>query len=347
MALYIGGTRIYKVDVREKGGVPDLQTKSISITPISSAQSQTVTPDSAYDGLSSVIINTSAIPAGAAATPATSITASPSISVNSETGLITAVASNSVSITPTITPGYVSSGIDGEVTVSGSNTYQMYVKSGRTITPTASEQSVIPAGTFVTGEVKVEAMPPGIAGDPILVIGQVQNNSIDIKARVTNAAGYISSGVLESSSTTITAAQLATGTVYISKNGTVDVTNCAQAVVNVPTSGGLNVQFYMGSAEVVGATYAATTVTLTVATTGVYTVSWDGARNTTSGTSGSQLYINGSAYGSAQTTFTHNFQNVILSGVSLTAGDVLVIYARSRNDSYYMNVGNLIIKQTA
>lgn len=112
--------------------------------------------------------------------------------------------------------------------------------------------------------------------------------------------------------------------------------------------GGMNVQGYHGMDYVRATSYTATDVTLTVKTSGTYTVSWMGYRNTTSGTSGSQLYINGSAYGSARTSFTSNYgQSVELTGVELEAGDVLVVRARSRNTSYYMYVGNLIIEQTA
>lgn len=110
----------------------------------------------------------------------------------------------------------------------------------------------------------------------------------------------------------------------------------------------LNVQGYHGMDYSNATSYSATDVTLTVKTSGTYKVSWMGFRNTTSGTSGSQLYINGSAYGSAHTSFTRNYgQSVELTGVSLNAGDVLVVRARARSSSYYMYVGNLIIEQTS
>lgn len=63
---------------------------------------------------------------GSASTPATSITANPTITV-SDTGLVTATASASSSITPSVTSGYVSSGTAGTVSVSGSSTYQVPV----------------------------------------------------------------------------------------------------------------------------------------------------------------------------------------------------------------------------
>ena len=97
---------------------PSLQSKT-NIAPTTS--SQTITADAGYDGLNSVQIN--AMPSGSATTPATTITANPSITVSSG-GLITATASATQSVTPTVSAGYVSSGTAGTVSVSGSNTSQ-------------------------------------------------------------------------------------------------------------------------------------------------------------------------------------------------------------------------------
>ena len=139
-----------------------------------------------------------------------------------------------------------------------------------------------------------------------------------------------------------------TGTISIAENGTVDVTQYASASVNVSGGGGggKNIQAYIGTAETNATSYTATSVTLTVTKTGTYNISWTGARNTNSGTSGSQLYKNSSAVGSAVTTFTRTYwQHVKLTNQSLQAGDVLVVRARARSSSYYMEVGNLIIEE--
>lgn len=120
----------------------------------------------------------------------------------------------------------------------------------------------------------------------------------------------------------------------------------SQVSVDVPDPP--NVQGHHGTGSVSATAYTATGVKLTVAKTGTYKVSWMGARNTTSGTSGSQLYIDGAAYGSAVTTFTSNYaQSVVLTDVVLTAGQVVEVWARARSTSYVMLVGNLIIEQTA
>ena len=67
---------------------------------------------------------TKTIATGSASTPASTITANPTISV-SATGLVTVTASSSQSITPTVTPGYIAQGTAGTVTVKGSNTKQL------------------------------------------------------------------------------------------------------------------------------------------------------------------------------------------------------------------------------
>jgi len=139
----------------------------------------------------------------------------------------------------------------------------------------------------------------------------------------------------------VTAADVASGVTFHLPNG-------MQSTGTASGGGGMNVQGYMGMDYARASSYTATDVTLTVAVTGTYRVSWMGYRNTTSGTSGSQLYVNGSSRGSAHTSFTSSYgQSVIETGVSLSAGDVLVVRARARSSSYYMYVGNLIIEQTA
>lgn len=135
------------------------------------------------------------------------------------------------------------------------------------------------------------------------------------------------------------------GSQTITENGTYDVTD--KASVDVAVSG-MNWQIHNANYRVGSTSYVNTGLTLTVEKTGTYNVYWTGFRNTTSGTSGSQLYVNESARGSAQTTFQNSYiQTPKLTGISLSEGDVLTIRARSRASNYYMCVGNLIIEQTA
>lgn len=98
----------------------------------------------------------SATPNGSAATPATSITANPSITVSSS-GLITATASASQNVTPTVSAGYVSSGTSGTITVSGSNTQQLTTKAAATYYPSTTDQT-ISASQYLTGAQTIKAV---------------------------------------------------------------------------------------------------------------------------------------------------------------------------------------------
>lgn len=109
--------------------------------------------------------------AGSAHTPATSITANPTISVAAN-GTITANVSKSQSITPTVAAGYVASGTAGSVTVSGSTEQNLPVKAATTYTPTTTDQTITgsnssSSGFFVTGVQK-------ILGDANLVPGNIK-----------------------------------------------------------------------------------------------------------------------------------------------------------------------------
>ena len=130
---------------------------------------------------------TKSVASGSASTPATSITANPSISVSSS-GLITATASATKSVTPTVSEGYVSSGTAGTITVSGSNTSQLSTQAGTTITPTESEQTAVASGKYTTGAVKVGAIPSTYVGT-----GVTRRDSDDLSASgatVTAPSGY-------------------------------------------------------------------------------------------------------------------------------------------------------------
>lgn len=136
----------------------------------------------------------------------------------------------------------------------------------------------------------------------------------------------------------------------VTQNGTYTApTGTAYSPVTVNVSGGggssKNVQAYMGYAQRTANSYGATTVTLTVAKTGTYTVSWCAWRSSSSGTMGTNLHRN-STTGTNQQTFTGTYgQCITLSNQSYTQGDTLTLYATSGSTSRSIYVGNLIIEE--
>lgn len=171
------------VNVNVPSGSTTLQSKTKSYTPSETEQSETVSADSGYDGLSSVDISVSAIsstyvgsgitrrsssdltasgatvtvPAGyyssqatksvstGSATPAASISGS---SANVSTGTNTLTLTKTVSNTPQVSTGYISSGTAGNTSVS--LTASVTTKAAATITPGTSNQTIA-SGTYLTG----------------------------------------------------------------------------------------------------------------------------------------------------------------------------------------------------
>ena len=85
---------------------------------------------------------------------------------------------------------------------------------------------------------------------------------------------------------------------------------------------------------------------MTVSKTGTYNVYWSAFRSSTSGsyTFGTQLYIDGVAHGTQNTTWSNHVQNNHLTNVSLTANQKLRVYGRnSRGSSYYIYAPTLVI----
>ena len=121
----------------------------------------------------------------------------------------------------------------------------------------------------------------------------------------------------------------------------------SSVTVNVPTPAAvaMNVQTAQ-TTDRRNNTALGSIISLTCSTAGTYDVYWTCTRSSTSGTWGSQLYINGTAYGTENTTFSNNVQNNHLTGVVLSANDTVAVYGRSRS-GYYIYVPQLTIEQTA
>lgn len=271
-------------------------------------------------------------PAGYYASAASKAVASgsqgtPSISVSSG-GLITASCTD--------TTGYISGTTKTATQQMTARTSNDLAVSGATVTA--------PAGYYNAAASK--SVASGTAGTPTATKGSVSNHSVTVTPSVTNTTGYITGSTKTGTGVTVSASELVSGNKSITENGTnIDVTNYETVTVNVSGGGSSkNIQVASGYKSRANSSYGATGLKLTVAKSGTYTITWTGWRASSSGTSGSQLYKNGTAVGSAVTSFTGTYgQLVTLTNQSLSADDVIEVYARSRNTSYAMYVANLTI----
>ena len=109
--------------------VPEKEFTTQTKTATPSTSQQIITPDSGYDGLSQITVE--AMPSGSLSTPTIS-----------SSGLITAQVGTS---------GYLASGTKV--------TKQLTTQAAKTVTPTASEQTVVNSAVYTTGAVKVAAVP--------------------------------------------------------------------------------------------------------------------------------------------------------------------------------------------
>ena len=151
------------------------------------------------------------VPGGSATTPTTTITANPAISVSSS-GLITATASASSSITPTVSEGYIESGTAGTVSVSGSNTSQLTVQAAQTIYPSSSDQTIA-SGKYLTGSQTYKAVKlanlsaANIKDGTVVKVGDVDDDD-----RVTSVTGtFTDASTVSSGQTAAAAAQILVG----------------------------------------------------------------------------------------------------------------------------------------
>ena len=148
----------------------------------------------------------------------------------------------------------------------------------------------------------------------------------------------------ESSATLITKTITENGT-YNAYSDNAD--GYSSVTVNVPTPAAVekNVQTQQSTSRRNNTALGSVT-SLTCEVAGTYDVDWTCTRSSTSGTWGSQLYINGTAYGTENTTFSNNVQNNHLTGVTIPANATVAVYGRSRS-GYYIYVPQLTIEQTA
>lgn len=141
--------------------------------------------------------------------------------------------------------------------------------------------------------------------------------------------------------TTAAAADVATGKYFYTASGV--------RTQGTNSGGGgesKNTQVVQGTTRTTSSTLTAIGAELTVSKTGTYNIYWSAFRSSTSSsyTYGTQLYIDGTAYGTQNTTWSNHVQNNHLTNVSLTANDKIRVYGRnSRGSSYYIYAPTLVI----
>ena len=362
-------TNLAQVVVSVSGGSPTLETVTKTYTPTTSQQTDTITPSTGYDGIGEVDVTINAVATGTAGTP----------SATKGT-----VSNHSVSVTPSVTntTGYITGGTKTgtAVTVSASElvsgTYNVTSSGTKDVTNYASAS--VPAGSAtapssisgtsasVSTSTNTITLSKTVSVTPSVSAGYVSsgtagNSSVSLSASVTTkgatnhyattsdqtiASGTYLTGtqtIKALSQTNLSAENIKSGTTITINNGNANV----WSVLGTYTGGGggssKNAQTAQSTSRSTSSTYTEV-ISLTCTKAGTYHVYWSTFRSSTSGTWGSQLYINDNAYGTAQTSsWSNHIQNIHLTSVSLSANDDVAVRVRTRGSNYYGYVGTLTI----
>ena len=229
----------------------------------------------------------------------------------------------------------------------------------------SGSSATVSTGTNTLTLSKTVSVTPSVTTAGYVSSGTAGNSNVSLTASVTTQAAQtlypstsdqtIASGRYLTGTQTVKAVTTTNLTADNIKSGvTVQVGDSSDsdrvASVTGTYSGGggssMNVQVAQSTSRATSTTYTSV-VSLTCSVAGTYDVYWSCFRSSTGGTNGSQLYVGGNAYGTANTTFTNHIQNNHLTGVALTKNQTVAVYARSRGSNYYAYVGTLVIEQTA
>lgn len=222
--------------------------------------------------------------------------------------------------------------------------------------------ATVSTGTNTLTLTKTVSVTPRITTAGYVSSGTAGNSSVSLTANVTTkgATTYhpstsnqtIASGTYTTGTQTINAVTTTNLTADNIKQGVVvqvgdsSDSDCVASVTGTYEGGGgssKNAQTAQSTTRATTTSYTEV-VALTCTKAGTYHVYWSTFRSSTSGTWGSQLYINDVAYGTAQTgSWSNHIQNIHLTSVSLTANADVAVRVRSRGSNYYGYVGTLTI----
>ena len=308
------------VYTRPSTPAPTLQTKSKSYTPTESAQSEAVTADNGYDGLDTVNVSVAAISSsyvgsGITRRDSTDMSAS-GRTVTAPAGYYAsngsyqmvesqAVLTSSVDSTGLITSTLTTTGAGYRAAGTQTHTQQLTTQAAQTLHPSSSDQTIA-AEKFLTGAQTFKAV----------------------------------------TTTNLSAENIKSGVIVKVGDSTDD--DCVKSVTGTYSGGGgtsKNVQVLQSTSRTNSSSLTKVLGDLTVSKTGTYDIYWSGGRTNTSTsyTWGTRLYVDGSGYGTENTSWSNNVQSNHLSNVSLTANQKLSVYARGRTGSYYTFAPMLVI----
>ena len=138
--------------------------------------------------------------------------------------------------------GYTAHDADGEL-VEGAYTPPT-ARSGSDVT-VSGDTVTVPAGAYSSQVQK--SVAAGTAGTPTATKGTVSNHSVSVTPSVTNQTGYITGSTKTGTAVTVSASELVSGSETKTANGTYDVTNLAQLIVNVSGGGGSGLTYETGT----------------------------------------------------------------------------------------------------
>ena len=148
-----------------------------------------------------------------------------------------------------------------------------------------------------------------------------------------NKVVYGGETVIDLTDTTATAEDVASGKYFYAIDGV------RTQGTNSGGGSSKNVQVAQSTTRSTSSSYTEL-ISLTCTKSGTYDVYWSTFRSSTSGTWGSRLYINDTAYESAYTSgWSNHIQNIHLSNVQIAANAEVAVRVRSRGSNYYGYVG--------
>lgn len=217
----------------------------------------------------------------------------------------------------------------------------------KTVTPTTSTQNVTAdtaQGYTALKKVVVNPIPSSYV-QPTTTVGATTYRASTSSQTIASGTYHSAAATIAAvSQTNLSAENIKSGTTISISNGQ----NNLWSVTGSYTGGGgtsKNVQVLQSTSRTNSSSLTKVLGDLTVSKTGTYDVYWSGGRTNTSTsyTWGTRLYVDGTGYGTENTTWTNNCQSNHLSNVSLTANQKLSVYARGRTGSYYTFAPMLVI----